>query len=335
MLSHSIDVIRLARLRYLALTIPPFATGVLGSPSSLSAYLWLGIGALILLRGISSIGNCLSDQVEDAIDHPERAALCDRVGPDRLALTAIVCGVLYLCLLAAMTLWLNIQVGAVALWLAFLFFKVIYSFGPRLKPRRHSATVLLGGVSGGMFFLGWIGGGLHDLQTGIGGAVFLWIIGASLCGSKDAPDVGGDSTVGYRSVYWEFVGNGRPLRRVLAVVSRPYLAVVLLAPLSLALGGPGLRLLWCLLAYPLGVTFSVIYVKANSTATRNLVREVGYLYWIIFMGIALICFVPTPTTAAIAAAGLVWYLLASLVAHPDPTPYGSDTPKIRSVLVSR
>lgn len=313
-------VVRLGRLRYLALTLPAFVAGAVGSPQRDSRYLLLGAVAIVVLRMVSSLANCVSDRTEDAIDHPDRAALCATVGHAALLRLTATLALTYLAFVGAMAVWLHVVAPAILLWLAYLAAKLAYSFGPRLKPRRGSATMLLGAVSGAMFFVGWIGTGLEQTPVAVAGAVLLWTMGASLCGSKDVPDLDGDARIGYRSIYRDVMDSAKPLRRVLAVTSRPYLVVLAIAVVPLGAGAPAARVLWCLAAYPCAVAFALVLVRARTATERSLVRECGYLYWLVFMDLVLLSFVPQPATAAAAAAGLAWYLAMSRLAHPDPAP---------------
>jgi 4-hydroxybenzoate polyprenyltransferase len=317
-------VLKLSRPRYLALTIPPFLVGGLAAPQLNETYLGVGAMALVVLRAISSIGNCLTDRIEDKVDHPVRVRLCEHVGYHRLERLVQFLVLVYLALLTWMAVSLHIHILALILWVGFLLIKLAYSFGPRLKPKRFSATVLLGGVSGGMLLLGWLGGGAHDLLTPIFAGVLMWAMGLSLLGSKDAPNVEGDAVIGYRSVYRDLMEGSSPLGRALFVVTRPYILALLLAPLSAVVGGPGLRFAWCLAAYPAAIGFATILVNADSFSGRSIVREAGYVYWIIFMDVVLLAVLPDRQTIVICLAALLWYFAASRFLHPDPTPYSGD-----------
>lgn len=344
-------VIRVSRPRYLSLTLPPFVVGVLASPRHDLAYLGLGAFAIVLLRAICSIGNCVSDRVEDAVDHPERTALCELVGYDRLERIVRVAVATYLVAVLVMATVLGIHWIAIVLWLLYLALKLSYSFGPRLKPRRFGATVLLGSLSGGMLVLGWLGAGVHHAATCALAALLLWLIGATLSGSKDVPNLDGDRAAGYRSVYVRLMETEHPLRHAVAKVSLPYVAVVAMAvamPLlrtiadwvggifsdvlgAGAAGDAGLfvsstrwQLLWCLAAYPFALAFARILVAARTPLERSLVRECGYLYWITAMGLVCFTLIPTTATAVTMIAAQLWYVLASHIAHPDPAPVGVD-----------
>jgi hypothetical protein len=316
---------KLCRFRYLALTIPPFLAGCIGSNDDNPAYWLLGVTAIITLRAISSLGNCVTDRVEDAVDHPLRVQQCEVVGYPNLLRIVRALTVLYLSLVAGMALFAGIHPAASLLWVLFLLVKLSYSFGPRLKPKRLSATVLLGGVSGGMLFLGWIGSGFDEVEVAITGGVLLWAMGASLVGSKDAPNVDGDAKIGYFSVYRRLIDAPHPARRAVLIVSRPYLLAVPLAFVSMETGGPGLRLLWCFILYPAAIAFALALTRAQTAAGRSLVRELGYLYWILFMDVVLVALVPQPWTIVVALAALAWYLGATRYAHPDPAPPARDS----------
>jgi 4-hydroxybenzoate polyprenyltransferase len=313
-------VVKLARPRYLALTLPPFLVGVAASPDPNALYAAMGAAAIVVLRGVSSIGNCIADRVEDEVDHPERAVLGARVGWERLGRLVRRLTVAYLVLLASMCVAIPLQPLPAAMWLSFLVLKIAYSFGPRLKPKRHTATLLLGTVSAAMLFVGWTGADMADFTEAACAGIVLWAFGASLCGSKDVPNLEGDLRAGYRSVYWDIVEGRRPLVSALLVVTRPYAVVLGAAVFTAVTGGPGLRLLWCLAAFPCAVAFVVLVVRSRSPEERSLVREYGYLYWLLSMGAVLVCFVPTPTAAALSLAAGALFVGASHLAHPDPVP---------------
>ncbi len=315
-----VATLKLARPRYLALTIPPFLVGTTASSEHDDRYVVMGVVAIVLLRGVSSIGNCIADRVEDAIDHPTRAVLGERVGWDRLAVLVRWLVVGYLALWLAMVVVVGLQALPAVMWLIFLVLKIAYSFGPRLKPKRHTATLLLGTVSGAMLFVGWQGTDSAGFLDASCAALLLWAFGASLCGSKDVPNVDGDLRAGYRSIYWDIVERHRPLRHALVVVSRPYGLVVAAAVVTAVIGGPGAWLLCCLLLWPLGWRLAVLVVRAQSPEERAFVREYGYLYWLVTMGAILVCFVPTGSTVACALGAIAYFVVAGHVVHPDPLP---------------
>lgn len=315
----ALTILRLSRIRYLALTVPPFVVGATEGSNDDGSYLLLGIGAIVLLRGISSIGNCVSDRIEDALDHPQRVTLCERVGYHRLHSLTNWLVLTYVAVIAIMALTCDLHFGAFVLWISFLLIKWSYSFGPRLKPMRLSATVLLGGVSGGMFFVGWVGTGASDIAPALSGGLLLWAMGANLIGSKDAPNIEGDEAAGYRSVYRDLIERPRPFVRATAVLSRPYVLAVVLALATLS-EGPGWRMLWCWGAFPLAIGLAWAMTHAETPAERSYVREFGYLYWIAFMGAVLVSVAPGATSLGAAVGALGWYLLTSRLLHPDPTP---------------
>jgi 4-hydroxybenzoate polyprenyltransferase len=322
-------VVKLARPRYLALTLTPFLVGTTASDVHSDIYVVLGATAMVLLRAISSIGNCIADQAEDAIDHPARIELGLRVGWTELGFLVRGFTAAYCVLLITMVVVVPLQPLPAAMWLIFLVLKIAYSFGPRLKPKRHTATLLLGTISGAMLFVGWCGTSMASFWEAGTASLLLWVFGASLCGSKDVPNLEGDMSAGYRSVYWDIVESTRPLRRALGVVCQPYVGLVVAAIFTELTGGPGLGLLWCLALWPGGAVLAVLIVRARSPEARAFVREYGYLYWLVFMSAVLICFVPTLTTAACAVGGIAYFLLASRVAHPDPVPSWPELRQMR------
>lgn len=319
--SPVLAAVRLARPRYLALTVPPFLVGAAAADVQSGLFVLLGTTAIVVLRGISSIGNCIADRVEDEVDHPDRAVLAQRVGWDALARLVRGLTVVYLLLWLAMVIAVPLEPLPAVMLLIILVLKIAYSFGPRLKPKRGIATLLLGTVSGAMLFIGWTGVSLGAFTEAGTAALVLWAFGASLCGSKDVPNLEGDLRAGYRSIYWDIVGSRQPLVRAIAVMARPYVALAVAAAVTEALGEPpGWRLLWCLVVFPVGVLLATAIVGAQTQRERDLVREYGYLYWLLSMGVVLVCSVPTAYTVAVALGGFAYFLVASYALHPDPMP---------------
>jgi len=208
----------LSRPRYLALTLPPFAVAELWSPGHDRRYLALGVFQILLLRAVSSLSNCASDQAEDARDHQRRVGFCEELGYPTLPRLVRVAVFIYVAILLCLVLVVRITGVAIALWVAFLMLKLAYSYGPRLKPRRFSATVLLGSLSAGMFTVGWFGCELTWSHSAACVAFLLWAVGSCLCGSKDAPNLEGDADVGYRSPFIRVVEREQPLA-VTAVIA--------------------------------------------------------------------------------------------------------------------
>ncbi|HEX6153835.1 MAG TPA: UbiA family prenyltransferase, partial [Solirubrobacterales bacterium] len=277
---------------------------------------------IALSQFIGSIWNCVSDRTEDELDHPQRVVLCDQIGYPRLRSFANRLLVIFVGLIVLMTLTCDLSVAAIAMWFFFQLMTWSYSLGPRLKPRRFGATFFLGGVSGYFLVLGWIGEGFTDMTPVLAAGLILGVMGASLTGSKDAPDIEGDQAAGYRSVYHDLVEANRPFLRAAAILTRPYIVASVLSLLTLS-GGPGWRLLWCWVAFPLALALAWALTHAETPRKRSVLRDLGYLYWLTFMGAVLISLFPSALTVGIFLVALCWYPLLSQLLHPDPNPWAA------------
>lgn len=323
-----LTILRMGRFRYMVLMAPPFAVGAIEGPHSNTLYLILGILTIGLSQFMGSVWNLTSDRTEDQLVYPQRVALCELVGYDRLQSLANWLVLLFLILVATMAVTCDLYFGVIIMWIAFQLMTWSYSLGPRLKPRRFGATILLGGVSGYFFLVGWAGGGIADMTPAWSTGLLLWVMGSSLTGSKDAPDIEGDQVAGYRSVYHNLVESNRPFLRAIAIFSRPYVMAPVLSILTLS-DGPGWRFLWCWAVFPLAIAVAWALTHAKTPSERSILKDVGYLYWIVFMGVVLISTFPGAFSLGVAFAALAWYPLMTQVFHPDPNPW---IPHMRSRL---
>lgn len=328
--------VRLARPRYLSIMVTPFVVAFLASGSDNYAYLALGVVAVILYQAVTSIGNCVSDQVEDRVDYPERTQLCETVTYRGLRSVVILCSAAYLAIVAVMAIVLDIQLDTIGLWVLYLIGTIVYSFA-RVKTHTLGPPILLGSLSAALAWTGFWG--FHDafawaedlhllalpnlelghLFTGpmtvIAPAILvMWIFGGSLCGSKDVPNLEGDAAIGYESIYLKVVKGPYALLRVVAVMSLPYVLVLVFVAAGYSQPAP-----WVLLGYPLAVAFAAILVRAKEQTERELVRECGYVYWQVFMSLVLLSMDQRGVTAIILAGSLGWWFVNSRSLHPDPT----------------
>jgi hypothetical protein len=332
-----ISLVRLSRPRYLSIQLVPFLIGAIATPLGAPWYLVFGVLGVLAWKVIVSIANIISDRAEDAIDHPERTVLVDTVGIRMLnQLLSLTC-LLYVVLVALMVLVSRTPADTVLLWTFFGVAALAYSF-LGVKRKTVVSPALFGAESAGFLWVGWHGGGgfldwmqdihlqsLVELDVGrcltgdgrliIPSVLVLWIFGATLCWSKDAPNLEGDMAVGYRSMYWQVVRGAHPYARALAVMSIPYMFVLLFH-----LYGYGAPDILVLAVYPVAVGFAALLVRADSVEQRELVREGGYLYWQLFMSAVLVSLYPRPGTLAVVGACFVWWCLASARLHPDPIP---------------
>lgn len=301
----------------------------------------LDLVAVTLFQLITSVSNCLSDREEDAIDYPERTRLCQSLGYGFMRDAVIASTAAYLAVLGVMTWVVDVPLDTIIIAFLGLLASFSYSF-LRLKRHPLGAPSLLGPMSGLSLWVGWHGSGgdfafLDDVHLGaitaldpgalltgdtavvLPSAIALALLGATLCGSKDVPNLAGDAAVGFKSLYLQIVTGKHPLARVLSIVSVPYLFVA-----ACVAAGYEPPYLWILLLYPAAIGFSRTLVRAGSPAEGLVVREVGYLYWQLFMSAVLIAVDPTPLTAGVLLASACWWLVSSRWLHPDPTPITTE-----------
>jgi hypothetical protein len=329
-------LVKLSRLRYLSIQITPFLVGVLASPHSAHLYLPLGALAVLTWKVMVSIANIIADRTEDAIDHPSRTVLVQDVGVPMLKRVLWLACLAYGVLLVLMVFAAGTPADTVALWAFFAVAALAYSF-LGVKKRTVGSPALFGAESAAFLWVGWHGSGglLHwtgsihfgaipdsvdqfitgDARLIIPTVLLLWAFGTTLCWSKDVPNLEGDTVVGYRSMYWHIVRGAHPYIRTLAVMSVPYVAILLLD-----LCGYSPPNVLVVTIYPLVIGFAAVVTRAKSIKERELVRECGYVYWQLFMSAVLISLFPQPETLAIVAASLLWWFVASRRLHPDPEP---------------
>jgi UbiA prenyltransferase family len=328
---------KLSRPRYLAIQLTPFLVAAAASPDGRLVYGVLGALAIVAWKVIASLANIISDRSEDAIDHPTRTTLVESAGLHTLVVVVWTTCLVYVAIVVVMVSALQVPLDTAFLWLCCLVAGLAYSF-LRVKKSTIGVPILLGSESAIFMWVGWHGQGgtldwlgdihlsavrdlgLGDLLTGdtrlvLPAALALWIFGATLCGSKDVPNIEGDATVGYRSIYWRIVAGQHPVARVLAVMTVPYAFVALVA--LYGYDPPGAA---PLAIYPCAIALAVILVRADTRRERDLVHASGYVYWQIFMSAVLFSVYPRAGTAAVLVGSLLWWGATSRLLHPDPTP---------------
>jgi hypothetical protein len=342
---------KLSRPRYLSIQLTPFLVAAIASPDGTVVYAVLGAATIVAWKVIASVANIISDRSEDAIDHPARARLVEGVGLQALVRLLWTTCAVYLANVGIMVA-LGVPLDTVFIWLACLVAGLAYSF-LQVKKSTFGVPVLLGSESAIFMWVAWHGEGgflgwlpdvhlgalpnlrFDELLTGdtrlvLPAALALWIFGATLCGSKDLPNVEGDAAVGYRSIYWRIVAGQHPLARVLAVTTVPY-AFAAVAALS-GYDPPGAA---PLAVYPCAIALALILVRADTRPERDLVHASGYVYWQIFMSAVLLALYARAETAAILLGSLLWWGAASKALHPDPTPsYSSELRLLRRLLAA-
>jgi hypothetical protein len=331
-----VAAVRLARLRYLSIMVTPFICGFVASGNDDYVYLALGTVAVIVYQFVTSVGNCVSDRTEDQVDYEMRTSLFEEATYEGLRKLVIACCVIYLAIVATMAFALDIQLDTIGFWVLYLAGTLVYSFA-RVKTKTFGPPILLGSLSAALAWVGYwgfhdafswtegvhleqflhldIGGVLTGPAALIGPAVLaMWIFGGSLCGSKDVPNLAGDAAIGYESIYLKIVRGPYAMFRVAAVMSLPYLATLVFVVAGYSQPSP-----WVLVAYPLAWAFAAILTRASQQAEFELVRELGYIYWQLFMSLILFSLDPSGVMATILLASFAWWFVMSRGMHCDPT----------------
>jgi len=279
----------------------------------LSAAFWLVLGLAI------EVTNRLADRVEDAVNRPERTALCETVG--WRTLSRVQLGLWGLVALACLV-WLALAPNALLalLLLSGAGFGLAYSRGPRLARRRALVFVVLSGTFVGPFCLGFAAG---DPLAGASTAGFselgrfvplFWVLTlfiSSLAGVKDITDRAGDEAIGYRSAFVAFAErHGTAALTALAAVPFAALTAFVAAGLLPA------RALALVAFLPLSVAVALAVRGARERpADQLLVRETLYHHWLAFTSAtSLVCFPSAGLAVALAGAWL-WWIAASRLLH--------------------
>ena len=311
-LTDALCVAKLIQPRFLGcFDVVPFLISFMASGSEDYVYLSLGLFGTFLFAIVCDLGNVVADQVSDEIDYPERTQLCRRVGYITLTWIVVAGAIGLVLTVGAMALVLHIGPELVVLWVAIPLAGIAYSYGPRIKTTKL-APLWVAGQSPVFLWLGWPP--TADFEGTLVPGFLIGLMALTLMGWKDLPNIAGDLAVGYRSVFWDIVERGHAVVRAMGIITIPYLVVVLLV----ALGYLPVRYLMILVVLPVGLEVAITVVRARSLRERVAVRELGNLYWILFMNTVLLSFYPTYLTLVVAGASIVWYVVATWWLHPDP-----------------
>lgn len=301
--------VRLVGPRYRALNVPPFVIGALGSGGDVSAYLSLGVAAVLTREVAQELANKHADRVEDAVDYPERRRLYSTLGDatvHRLLLTAIVG---YVCLLVAMRLVADASWRVLVPWVILMAGALAYSYGPRLKRRPIAGPFVIAVNQAVLFHAGWRYWG-EATAPFLVGLLLLVTAGMSLMFSKDAPNLEGDGAIGYRSVYLRL---RRARLRTRLLLFLPYIEAT--AVVMLGVVGSEFLLVW--VAAPLTWAFARVVGRADTREEREVVREIGHFGKLALNGTILMAVYPAVATAAIVAGALLWSVLCTLWVHTE------------------
>ncbi len=280
----------------------------------------------------TEVTNRLTDRVEDAVNRPERTALCAAFGWERLR---VLEWALWGVMLTMSGVWLVVD-GNVALALVLVSCIAVgigYSRGPRLSRSRLFAFFMINMVFGGSFVVGWVAGNpsgteaWRQLKSFFPLLVVVGLFILVLAGIKDITDEAGDREVGYRSPFLEIVnGQTRAMPWVLALV--PSLATALFA----ATGLLPLRLALIVLFAPVSLAMVTAAGRAQRTGDQLIVREAFYNYWFLYSSAALLAFAPSWSLLSVIAVSWVLWLGATYFLHWGDGLTSADLRRLRWLL---
>lgn len=255
--------------------------------------------------------NRLTDRVEDAVNRPERTALCATIGFARIETLATT---FYLLLFALAVLWVALAPSvALALFLTLnLLLSYNYSRGLRLKARRRMGTVALMALVTTPLLTGWSSGGTTAslLEVGVPLMMVIALFFGGLVGIKDITDIAGDRAIGYSSIWVAIAASPRRLL-LMAATAVPF---VLLLGLVVDRVLPS-RMAFLTLFAPLSVAIVAAAAQAMSSEERNVAREGMYHHTALFLAMTLALYHGTPEALIAGALGLGAWLLASRHFH--------------------
>jgi len=312
-------LLQCASCRFGALYYMPFCAGMAAAgtltvlTALLGAAFWLVLGLAI------EVTNRLADRVEDAVNRPERTALCALVGWQRLARIQLL---LWGAVVASAGVWLALTPNALLLVLLVsgAGVGIAYSRGPRLARQRALVFVVLSGTFAGPFCLGFAAGDPLGAASDAGFAQLaefvplFWVLTlfiSSLAGIKDITDRAGDEAVGYRSAFVAFAErHGGAALTLLASV--PFVALT--AFIATGQLAPRALVLLAFLPLSAGIALAVRGAR-DRPADQLLVRETLYHHWLAFTTATLLACFPSIGLAAALGGGWLWWTLAARHLH--------------------
>lgn len=332
-------LLRCASCRFGALYYVPFCAGMAAAGTLSAATALLGAVFWLLLGLAIEVTNRLADRVEDAVNRPERTALCEAVGWRLLARVQFA---LWGAVVVGTFTWLALAPNALLalLIVAGAGFGLAYSRGPRLARHRVLVFVVLSGTFVGPFCLGFAAGDpFGDASTAgfaqLGRFVPLfWVLTffiSSLAGVKDITDRVGDEAIGYRSAFVAFAErHGTAALTALAAV--PFVALTAFV----AAGSLPARALWLLALFPLSVAIALAVRGAHDRpADQLLVREALYHHWLAFTTATLLVCFPSLGLAAALAVAWVWWIGASRYLHWSTSLRPREIPRVIALAFGR
>jgi 4-hydroxybenzoate polyprenyltransferase len=307
-------LLRVASCRFAAIYVVGFSAGLLGIGGNPA---WIAFGApyWLLFSLATELVNRLSDQVEDAVNRPERTALCNAVGYDRIARLSVIA---WTAVVALDAVWIVVRPSwpLAGLLLVAAFASISYSYGLRLKRARFFSLLLITFPFCGTFFTGWAvyagSPGATDALTHryIPFSLFLgWFVG-TLAGVKDVTDALGDEAIGYRSMFLS-IARSQPSVVIAAILAIPFALLWAFVAIDLL----PVRFGWLTVFWPLSVVVARCAMAAGTQPEREATREVAYQYWIVFLSAAFMTFEPSGTMLAVVAGSLAYWTATSQLLH--------------------
>jgi len=281
----------------------------------------------------TEVTNRLTDRVEDQVNRPERTALCEVFGWERLR---VLEWVLWGVMLAMSGVWLAVDgsVGLALMLVGCITVGIGYSRGPRLSRSRAFAFLMINMVFGGSFFVGWMAGNPTSESEAWGqmesffpllAVVGLFIL--VLSGIKDITDEVGDREVGYRSPFVEIIsGRAEAMPWVLA------LAPSLTTALFVATGLLPLRLALIILFAPVSLAIVTAAGRAERIGDQLIVREAFYNYWLLYSSTALLAFTPSWGLPVVTVGAWALWLGATYFLHWGDGLTRADLRRLRWLL---
>lgn len=313
-----ISFLKCASCRFAALYFLSFYGGLVQAGRASWRYAAFGAGFWLLQSLGIEVSNRLADRTEDAVNRPERTALCRLVGYDRLT---VINFFLWVTIIAIDIVWTYVTANLLLGLLLGLSVLVSlgYSFGPRFARSRYVALVVLTSPFAGSFLIGWSlsepvsrssADAWRELPEVLPFVVFVGLVIVSFVGAKDITDVEGDALIGYRSVFVQLIQ-----RNALSIIVLLSLAPFATSVLFFAAGLLPPRVMGALAFTPTSVALAACFYKARSAEERLAARDAVYHYWLVFTAVALLLFLPKPTMAVAVAGTAAYWVVTSRYLH--------------------
>ncbi|WP_033196033.1 UbiA family prenyltransferase, partial [Streptomyces xiaopingdaonensis] len=295
-----------------------------------TAYYWVGFTAGLAANGRLTPGwallgvpmwlayclgtealNRIADQEADAVNRPERTALCEEFGWDRLLRVTVASWIVFV-LVGAALVWVHPGAELVAILLVDIGVAVGYSVGPAFKRHRVLSLLALTAPLVTPLLTGWAVHAATDtlLSPVLPAAAVLAAFSLGLSGIKDITDVAGDRRLNYSSLWLRLVALRRGAA-VYAMIGTPFVLLLLFAVRG--------ALPWTVtVLLPLVAVSALVVAAAGRAAAaldREAAREVMHQYTFYFLVLVLLTATPGAGTAAATAAAVVHWAVASKQLH--------------------